>query len=214
MRERRAIAGAIIGSVACVGAAWGFLASQSGCQLQTCIPSTLYVGSDAGANQPFQTGAGVYNGVWQSGVIDGNPADPSTGWMSFPAQITYLVHPLLPDGGLFPGPYIPTNVLVSPDPFPNSGSNFAPSAGNIAEFSSDVGTNGISVFNDTCSNYYLWFQLEQESPQPDAASSPLDASADGPTSAPSDASPDASLPDASDASIPAPDASNADATGD
>jgi hypothetical protein len=202
MSEWRAIAGTLFVSaacLACVAAAWGVLESQSGCELQSC---TIDAGTVPNTSMPgFQPT--VHDGVWESAPINGT-------WLGFPGLTSYTIFPTLEDGGPFPGPYVPY-ALVSADPNPytnGNGSNFAPSAGNITEFAG-VGPNGISVFNNTCSPFFLWLQLAQQNP-PGAPSAP-DASDDGPASAASDASLDAST---SDASVATADASNADATRD
>jgi hypothetical protein len=100
--------------------------------------------------------------------------------MWFPGNRTYVIFPQLPDGGAFTGPYTFPQVQLSPDsnPYTTPGSNFAPSAGNAAEFSGlpDGRTDAFQVTNNTCSPYFLWLQVAQE--RPASASGPSDAGGD------------------------------------
>jgi hypothetical protein len=165
------VAAAIVGSIASAAAAWGLVSAQTGCTLAgSCDITTVYVTADAGlppgviagtdvAGQLFQAGAGVTDEfgptVWQSSAIDGT-------WMNFPGQRSYIIYPLFPDGGPIQGPFIPESVQVSADPSPYPApSNFAPSSGNITEFSGlpDGGTTGFQVTNNTCSPYFLYLQM-------------------------------------------------------
>ena len=173
-RRRIAVAVALGGAIACAAGAWAALSTQTGCQLQgSCDPSSVFVpslpeGATLGQNttvQGFQGGAGVVDGNWTSGAIEGT-------WMNFPGQISYYVYPELPDGAPFVGPYLYFGCMVSPDPNPLSpaggaaGSNGAFCAGNLAEFMAlpDGGQTGFIVTNDTCSPYYLWLEVAQEYP--------------------------------------------------
>jgi hypothetical protein len=180
--RRSAIAGWVIAAIGCGGVAWGIFATQAGCTLQgQCDATTAYVPRSAlppGAagqfvtGQSFAAGAGVYSTsagvVWQTSPIQGQ-------WMSFQGQLTYYIFPQLPDGGPFVGPYTYPEIEISADPNPeaNPSSNFAPGAGNPVEVLAlpDGGTTGFTVFNNTCSTYYLWMQVAQEY-TPDAAASP------------------------------------------
>ena len=114
--------------------------------------------------QPFQPDAGVYETgggtYWMSSPFEGV-------WMNFPGQLTYVIHPKLPDGGPFVGPYFFSELWVSadPNPYSNPGSNSAPSSGNITEVSELAGDpTGFQVTNNTCSPYYLWMAVAQEYP--------------------------------------------------
>jgi hypothetical protein len=191
VRRNRVFALTVAVSVACAGGAWGVLSTQTGCQLQgSCDADMVYVPSfPPGVTsapyvtaQPFQADAGIFHtsigDLWETSPIDGQ-------WMDFPGQRTFLIYPQLPDGGPFLGPYTFPDIEVSADPSPeaNAASNFAPSAGNIAEISvlPDGGLNGFQVTNDTCSPYFLWMQVAQENAgAPNAgADAAADASADG-----------------------------------
>jgi hypothetical protein len=183
VRERIAAA-AVVGVVAIGAGIWGVVSTQTGCELQgSCDTTLVYVpalppGVTAApgiAGQPFQPDAGLFTDgfgatFWQSSPIEGT-------WMNFPGQRTYLIYPQLPDGGAMVGPFLFESVQVSADPNPYaSPSNFAPSAGNITEFSGlpDGGMTGFSVTNNTCSPYYLWLQVAPEYPAP----APADAGTD------------------------------------
>lgn len=193
MRRNRVFALTLAVSVACAGGAWGVLSTQTGCQLQgLCDAETVYVPSfPPGVTsapyvtaQPFQPDAGVYETgggtYWMSSPFEGV-------WMNFPGQLTYVIHPKLPDGGPFVGPYFFSELWVSadPNPYSNPGSNSAPSSGNITEVSELAGDpTGFQVTNNTCSPYYLWMAVAQEYPGApdagaDAAADVVDASADG-----------------------------------
>ena len=178
MRERGAIAGAVVAAVGCAGVAWGVLASGGGCQLQkVCDPATTNLpflpkepeGPEV-LPDGFPVGAGMYGDVWQSGPIEGH-------WLWFPPERTYVIKPQLSDGGAFVGPYTFPQVLLSadPNPYTNGGSNFAQSAGNTAEFAG-VSKDTFQVTNNTCSPYYLWLQVAQEYPSDGAAPVQLDGS--------------------------------------
>jgi hypothetical protein len=214
VRERRAIARALVVVVGCAGATWGFVAADSGCQLQgVCDPKTVNVPSE----QSLPAGAGYFrtaNGgvVWQTSALDGTGA---SGWLTFPPQITYnITLPPLPDGGAFLGPYVPVaNISADANPYVDPQNNFAPSAGNTTQVTGlyvDGGVRGdaslplvnvgVSVTNNTCTPYFLWLQLAQDTPLdadagsgsdvfvPDAAGQAGDAST---TDAADDASNDA-----------------------
>ncbi len=194
MRRRGKVAAIAAGGVVVCGAALAgsTLGTQAGCTLQeTCSPSTVYVTPDGRlpsgvatapyvTGQAFQPDAGIYQTgqglLWQSSSQDGL-------WMDFPGQRSYVIYPLLPDGGPFVGPYL-LNASVSADQNPgsNPNSNWAPSAGNITEFSNlpDGGNTGFIVTNDTCTEYFLFVTATQDyataAPSADAA-----ATTDAPT---------------------------------
>jgi hypothetical protein len=158
-----AIARAVGAAVAVTGMASGGFASQAGCQLQgACDPHTNDTGFVTDTNAP--TKSGMYGSSWQSGPIEGT-------WASFPGGQTYTIRPKRADGTAFLGPYT-FQVLLSADtnPYTTDGANFAPSAGNTAEFTGlyeDGGVDGkvntgFQVTNNTCSKYYLWLRVDEE----------------------------------------------------
>ena len=154
-----AIARAVGAAGAVAGMAWGGFASQAGCQLQgACDPETNDAGFVTDTNAP--TKSGMYGSSWQSGPIEGT-------WASFPGGQTYNIRPQRADGTPFLGPYT-FQVFLSLDqnPYTTGGTNFAPSAGNTAEFTGlyvDGGVNtGFQVTNNTCSKYYLWLRVDEE----------------------------------------------------
>jgi len=201
--ERRAIAGAIFAAVACAGGTWAFAASQAGCELQgVCDQSTIYVpaAAEPKGQGPYVNGltfpsAGMFGNVWQSSPLEGT-------WVPFAQQVTYVIYPQLPDGGLFVGPYTYPQIYISADanPYTNPGSSFSEGAGNAVNITglppSDAGLYGFEVTNNTCTAYYLFLQVAQEGspnvppPATPDASAPTDASGDGSADGSPDGSPE------------------------
>ncbi len=148
-REKKVAALATVSALACAGAVWGVAAMQAGCTPQgTCDPKDG--GSVTGVSLQTSTGT-----LWQTSPIEGT-------WLQFDGQESYYLYPTFSDGGRMPGPYTFPEIMVSADknPYTNPNSNFAPSAGNIAEILPLDG--GFQVMNNTCSQYYLWMQVAQE----------------------------------------------------
>jgi hypothetical protein len=214
--KRRAAAAALGTAVVVSAIAWSGT-TQQGCQPQDqCTGWTIWMGQpiqswDYGQyhvkTEDFPPGAGsIDDNTWQTGPFDGT-------WLPFNGGDTYWINPVMNfDGGgpPFTGPYNGIQILVSPDPQPNPGSNFAIASGNIAEVATvwdptgkfDV---GFRVTNATCAPYYLWLQITRHLPP---APLPLDAGDDGPIEASGDASADVSI------DAPPFDASTADAGAD
>lgn len=95
-------------------------------------------------------------------------------WLPFPRQRTWVFDvPAL--GGRVPAP----TAYLSASPNQKNGGDFVDSSGNLAKFTT-IRPNGVNVYNDTCSDYYILLVLRapalppkvtppDDEPEPDAS---------------------------------------------
>lgn len=107
----------------------------SSCYGRNCEGSPRQFGLDA------SDGRMLDENTWESSPSDGE-------WLPFPRQTAYNLS--LPFGGRRPEWWLG---YVSGQQRPNTG-NLTLGAGNLTVFNG-VGPNALTVFNDTCSDYYI-----------------------------------------------------------
>lgn len=144
-------------------------------------------------NHPGE-GSFIDGDTWQSTPLDGP-------WLNFPAQRTYGI--IIGDWAVQKRQFYSQLASVSADLEPNKQpactngvcdpeTNWAPGAGNIAQFSY-ARAGFIKITNNTCAQFYLRLVLKAY-PVPPA---PADAGSDALTDAPTDLTPDSAASDAS-----------------
>ena len=144
-----------------VAAALAILAFVTpGCFGRECESSYVEYGSKPGE------GSFIDGDTWQSTPLDGAPLDgPGTSprWVDFPPAQTIGMH--VDAWGTAQREAILQQAFLSFDPAPNQGdSNWAPAAGNLAQFSYSR-PGFIRISNNTCAHFYLRVVLKA-APEP------------------------------------------------
>ncbi|HVH43536.1 MAG TPA: hypothetical protein VM925_14375 [Labilithrix sp.] len=149
------------------GALWATVSAAAlmapGCYGRNCEGGIESYGVDAGQGDMLD------ENTWESAPIDGE-------WLWFPGQRTYIFD-MRALGGRMPDVPI---AYISASPQPSKTGDFTTGAGNLLKFLSPR-PNGINVYNDSCSDYYVRLVIKARPFPPsvntDAGATPVDADA-------------------------------------